>query len=174
MYPHSTQLQLLAQLTQSKLNCEQRVAAFKSQKSDFESKIKELQKLEELFQTLSVGMAASEGQDNGYMDQLREAKKQGSLATSEVGQIKIRIDHLKKELAEATPKAKKAEKQNASLISEFEASKKFIDALKVPLLLPVPVNHRKSLQQNRLTLEVLISILNMRRLSLSSWKMRPM
>lgn len=40
-------------------------------KDGFDQKTKDLQKLEELLQTLSVGLAASEGQDNGYMDQLR-------------------------------------------------------------------------------------------------------
>jgi structural maintenance of chromosome 2 len=58
----------------------------------------------------------------------------GSLATSEIEQAKIKMDHIKKELADSVPKVKKAEKQNASLVAELEASKKVITSLKVGLL----------------------------------------
>jgi septal ring factor EnvC (AmiA/AmiB activator) len=55
----------------------------------------------------------------------------GSLATSEVEQAKIRMEHIKKELAASVPKVKAAEKQNASLISEIDSTRKMIDNLKV-------------------------------------------
>jgi hypothetical protein len=41
------------------------------------------------------------------------------------------MDHIKKELADSVPKVKKAEKQNASLVAELEASKRVIETLKV-------------------------------------------
>jgi hypothetical protein len=47
------------------------VTKFTETKEQFEQKTKEVQKLEELLETLTVGMAASEGQDNGYQDQLK-------------------------------------------------------------------------------------------------------
>lgn len=53
------------------------------------------------------------------------------MAASEVEQVKIRMDHIKKELTASAPKVKAAEKQNASLISEIQASKTLIESLKV-------------------------------------------
>jgi hypothetical protein len=47
------------------------VTKFTETKEQFDQKSKEVQKLEELLETLTVGMAASEGQDNGYQDQLK-------------------------------------------------------------------------------------------------------
>ena len=50
---------------------EQRKSDFCQTKIEYEQKVKELQKSEELLETLTVGLAGSEGQDNGYMDQLK-------------------------------------------------------------------------------------------------------
>ena len=38
---------------------------------DFESKTLQVKKQEELLQTLTTGISASEGHENGYMDQLQ-------------------------------------------------------------------------------------------------------
>lgn len=53
------------------------------------------------------------------------------MAASEAEQTKIKIDHLKKEIAASAPKLKSAEKQNGSLISEINSSKKIIEETKV-------------------------------------------
>lgn len=120
---------------------EKRNSEFKQTKEEYERKVKELQKSEELLETLTVGLAGSEGHDNGYMDQLKgiskflilEWKKIESVAASEAEQTKIRIGHLKKEIATSAPKLKNAEKQNGALIAEINASKKFIQETKAEL-----------------------------------------
>jgi hypothetical protein len=40
--------------------------------------------------------------------------------------MRIRIQHLKKEIAASAPKLQNAEKQNEGLLSEINSSKKFI------------------------------------------------
>lgn len=45
--------------------------AYQKLKSEFDEQQNEAVKKEELLQTLSTGIAAKEGQDNGYMDQLQ-------------------------------------------------------------------------------------------------------
>jgi structural maintenance of chromosome 2 len=104
-------------------------------KQNFEDKSLKLKKMEELLQTLSVGLAANEGQDNGFLDQLKENKKLGALATSEIEQIKMQTEHLKKELQESMPKLKIAEKQNATFLREIEASQKMLQSLQVGFFL---------------------------------------
>ena len=55
-----------------------------------------------------------------------ETKKIESQAASEAEQMRIRIQHLKKEIAASAPKLQNAEKQNEGLLSEINSSKKFI------------------------------------------------
>lgn len=45
--------------------------AYQKLRKEFDEQQKEASKKEELLQTLSTGIAAKEGQDNGYMDQLQ-------------------------------------------------------------------------------------------------------
>lgn len=45
--------------------------AYQKLRADFDEQSNEATKKEELLQTLSTGIAAKEGQDNGYMDQLQ-------------------------------------------------------------------------------------------------------
>lgn len=62
-------------------------------------------------------------------------KKIQSQAASEVEQTKIRIEHLKKEIAASAPKVKNAEKLNGNLIHEINTSKKVIEETKVFILI---------------------------------------
>ena len=45
--------------------------AFETTRKDYEDKSTNVKKLEELLQTLTTGMSSTEGQQNGYMDQLQ-------------------------------------------------------------------------------------------------------
>ncbi|KAH6597398.1 hypothetical protein BASA61_003168 [Batrachochytrium salamandrivorans] len=72
-------------------------------------------KLEELLQTLTTGLSSTNGSDSGYMDQLRSEKQKVSASASEAQQANIKIAHITKELQEAVPKLKSAEKQTAAL-----------------------------------------------------------
>lgn len=49
-------------------------AAYQKLRAEFDEQQNEATKKEELLQTLSTGIAAKEGQDNGYMDQLQGTK----------------------------------------------------------------------------------------------------
>ncbi|KAJ3092417.1 Structural maintenance of chromosomes protein 2 [Quaeritorhiza haematococci] len=106
---------------------------FDSIKQAHESQVEQVRKQEELLQTLKTGMAAAEGHENGYMDQLQEARNDASSAASEFEQAQIKIAHLKKELQENLPKAKKAEKQNAGLVADLAAGRKAVEKLEKEL-----------------------------------------
>lgn len=60
-----------------------------------------------------------------------DANKAISMAASESAQAKLKISHLKKELQESLPKAKAAEKQNSSLVTDVKANKKIVEMLEV-------------------------------------------
>ncbi|KAJ3153082.1 Structural maintenance of chromosomes protein 2 [Geranomyces michiganensis] len=105
-------------------------ANFESSVRDHNDKTEAVSKLEDLVQTLSTGMAAKEGHENGYQTQLQETNKAISTAASEADQAKMKISHLKKELHEHLPKAKAAEAQNAALVDNLKANKAMTERLK--------------------------------------------
>jgi chromosome segregation ATPase len=65
------EMELDSNMKKSMAKYEKRNSEFRQTKEEYEQKVKQLQKSEELLETLSVGLAGSEGQDNGYMDQLK-------------------------------------------------------------------------------------------------------
>jgi structural maintenance of chromosome 2 len=83
----------------------------------------EVEKKEELLQTLQTGVASKEGQESGYQGQLHDARNRASAASTEQEQNKLKISHLEKQIKEDEPKAKKAKEQNSGLIKELEALK---------------------------------------------------
>ncbi|PNS18708.1 hypothetical protein CAC42_5247 [Sphaceloma murrayae] len=80
----------------------------------------EVEKKEELLQTLQTGVASKEGQEGGYQGQLQDARNRASAAATEQEQAKLKIDHFLKRIKEDEPRAKKAEKENASLIKDLD------------------------------------------------------
>ncbi|KAI8815667.1 condensin complex component SMC2-like protein [Fimicolochytrium jonesii] len=121
----------------------------------YEEKTQSVRKLEDLIQTLSTGLAAKEGQDNGYQAQLQEASRAVSTAASAAEQAKMKIAHAKKELQEILPKAKAAEKQNSSLLAESRANKKVTDMLQNELdSLSLAPERESELTQQKKTLQV--------------------
>ncbi|KAK7206631.1 condensin subunit [Myxozyma melibiosi] len=83
----------------------------------------EVSSKEELLETLRTGVAAKEGQKNGYMDKLEEAKACASQAKTKQQQISIQIQHLNKRIKELEPRAKKARQQNKDLFNNLESLK---------------------------------------------------
>ncbi|CAJ0904125.1 11006_t:CDS:10 [Entrophospora sp. SA101] len=81
---------------------------YEEAKKIHDQKNKQVCKSEELLQTLSTGVSAQEGQENGYMEQLQEVKSNSTQALTEIEQAKLKIPHLKKELKEKEPLATKA------------------------------------------------------------------
>ncbi|CAJ0747616.1 9622_t:CDS:10 [Entrophospora sp. SA101] len=97
--------------------------------------IEQVCKSEELLQTLSTGVSAQEGQENGYMEQLQEVKSNSTQALTEIEQAKLKIPHLKKELKEKEPLATKAARDSTGILSDLESSRLEAQQLQIALSL---------------------------------------
>ncbi|KAI8903905.1 condensin complex component SMC2-like protein [Powellomyces hirtus] len=120
-------------LGEARRKYEKLTADFESTVRAHDDKTEAVRKLEDLVQTLSTGMAAKEGHENGYQTQLQDASKAITTAASEAEQAKMKLSHLKKELQEQLPKARAAESQNATLVAGLKANKKITEMLKSEL-----------------------------------------
>jgi structural maintenance of chromosome 2 len=109
------------QLQQKKTAYEQLQEKYKTAHDELAKQTDEVEKKEELLQTLQTGVASREGQESGYQGQLQEARNRASAAATEQEQAKLKISHLEKQLKEDEPKAKKAKEQNSGLIKDLEA-----------------------------------------------------
>lgn len=90
-------------------------------KADLDKQTAEVEKKEELLQTLQTGVASKEGQESGYQGQLQDARNRVSAAATEQEQAKLKTSHLEKRIKEDEPRAKKAKEQNSSLLSDLES-----------------------------------------------------
>lgn len=93
---------------------------YDSAKADLDKQMEELEKNEELLQTLQTGVTSREGQENGYQGQLQDARNRASASTTEQEQAKLKILHFEKRLKEDGPRAKKAKEQNSGLLKDLE------------------------------------------------------
>ena len=89
--------------------------------ADLQSQNEEVEKKEELLQTLQTGVASKEGQEGGYQGQLQNARNRASEAATEQEQAKLKIANFEKRIKEDEPRAKKAEKENAGLIKDMDS-----------------------------------------------------
>jgi structural maintenance of chromosome 2 len=89
--------------------------------ADIAKQTEEVERNEELLQTLQTGVASKEGQESGYQGQLQEARNRASAAATEQEQAKLKITHLEKRIKEEQPKAEKAKKLNSGLLKDLEA-----------------------------------------------------
>lgn len=89
-------------------------------KAGLDNQAAEVERKEELLQTLQTGVASREGQENGYQGQLQVARNRVSAATTEQEQAKLKISHLEKRIKEDEPRAKKAKEQNSGLLKDLE------------------------------------------------------
>ncbi|KAK5107988.1 hypothetical protein LTR62_008882 [Meristemomyces frigidus] len=80
----------------------------------------EVEQKEELLQTLQTGISSNAGSDGGYAGQLAAARETASKAGTEIEQAKLKINHLEGRIKEDEPRAKKAEKENAGLLSDLQ------------------------------------------------------
>lgn len=81
----------------------------------------EVEKKEELLQTLQTGVASREGERSGYQGQLQEARNRVSASATQQEQAKLKISHLQERIKEEEPKAEKAKKANAGLMKDLDA-----------------------------------------------------
>lgn len=89
-------------------------------KLDLDKQAAEVEKKEELLQTLQTGVASKEGQESGYQGQLQDARNRVSAANTEQEQAKLKISNLEKRIKEDEPRAKKANEQNSGLLKNLE------------------------------------------------------
>ena len=92
-------------------------------KGELDTQMQDLEKKEELLQTLQTGIASREGQESGYQGQLQEARQSASTTATEQEQAKLKISHLERRIKEDEPRAKKAKEQNTGLLKDLESLK---------------------------------------------------
>jgi structural maintenance of chromosome 2 len=96
---------------------------YKTAHDELAIQTEDVEKKEELLQTLQTGVASKEGQETGYQGQLQDARNRASAAATEQEQKKLKISHLEKQIKEDEPKAKKAKDQNSGLLKDLEVLK---------------------------------------------------
>ena len=101
--------------------------------AELQKQTDEVEKKEELLQTLQTGVASREGQESGYQGQLQEARQRITEAATEQEQARLRKAHLEKRIKEEEPQAKKAKEQNAGSLKELEALKAHAQNLEAQL-----------------------------------------
>ncbi|KAJ3117966.1 Structural maintenance of chromosomes protein 2 [Phlyctochytrium bullatum] len=84
----------------------QRERFLKAGFEDFQSKQTRVRELEDLLSTLTIGVSAEQGHENGYMDQLTAAKQRASDLVTKMEQLKLKVAHRKKEHQELARKEK--------------------------------------------------------------------
>ncbi|KAK9329911.1 RecF/RecN/SMC [Lipomyces starkeyi] len=107
--------------------------SFHSAKEAYDSICGETAKTEELLETLQTGVASKEGQKNGFMDQLEEARACASQSKTKQEQLKLQIAHLHKRLKELEPRARTARQQNQGLFDKLEKLKSECRSLQAAL-----------------------------------------
>lgn len=111
--------ELEAQTTEKNQIYQEIQKQYDSAKADLDKQTEELEKNEELLQTLQTGVTSREGQENGYQGQLQDARNRASASTTEQEQAKLKILHSEKRLKEDGPRAKKAKEQNSGLLKDL-------------------------------------------------------
>ena len=94
---------------------------YEAANTELQAQTGDVEKKEELLQTLQTGVASKEGQGSGYQGQLEEARNLASAAATEQEQAKMKIAHFEKRIKEDEPRAKKAEKENATLLRDLDS-----------------------------------------------------
>ncbi|KAI9804517.1 MAG: hypothetical protein M1825_001416 [Sarcosagium campestre] len=102
---------------------------YDSARLDFKRRTEEMEKKEELLQTLQTGVASKDGHENGYQGQLQDARNRLSAAATEQEQDRMKITHLESRIEAEEPRAKKAKDQNASLLLELDVLRSETESL---------------------------------------------
>ncbi|KAF8942673.1 Structural maintenance of chromosomes protein 2 [Haplosporangium gracile] len=92
-------------------------------KREYDQQQEQVRMNEELIQTLSTGLAAEEGHENGYMEQLQRVKATVAQETTLVEQSKLKLKHLEVDLADKRMQAAAAQRSNKGLGEALEVAK---------------------------------------------------
>jgi structural maintenance of chromosome 2 len=126
--------ELEKQLQEKKKLHEKLQEKYQTARDELAKQTEEVEKKEELLQTLQTGVASKEGQESGYQGQLQDARNRVNAAATEQEQAKLKMTHLEKQIKEDEPKAKKAKQQNSGLLKDLEALKSQAQRLETELI----------------------------------------
>ncbi|KZF25385.1 putative nuclear condensin complex subunit Smc2 [Xylona heveae TC161] len=129
----ATVKEIEAQLKEKTKVYEKLQAQYDAAKDELSKQTDEVEKKEELLQTLQIGVASKEGQESGYQGQLQKARDSLSSATTEQEQAKLKITHLQKRIKEEEPRAHKAKEQNSGLLKELQGLQAYAKKLEAEL-----------------------------------------
>ncbi|KAF8929625.1 Structural maintenance of chromosomes protein 2 [Haplosporangium bisporale] len=125
----STQQETEKLLNEKRKECQKLQVTYSDLKLKHDEQEEQVRMNEELIQTLSTGLAAEEGHENGYMEQLQRVKASAAQATTLVDQSKLKLKHQEIELVEKRKQAATAQKNNKGLSAGLEAIKQNIGSL---------------------------------------------
>ncbi|KAF9559990.1 Structural maintenance of chromosomes protein 2 [Mortierella alpina] len=116
-------------LNEKRSECQKLQGTYNDVKRRHDEQQEQVRMNEELIQTLSTGLAAEEGHENGYMEQLQRVKASAAQATTMVEQSKLRLKHLETELTEKRKQAAAAQRNSKGLSAGLEAAKQQVRQL---------------------------------------------
>ncbi|RCI07057.1 Structural maintenance of chromosomes protein 2 [Rhizopus stolonifer] len=102
-------------------------------KKDYDEKQDEMKQTDELIQTLTTGISAEEGHENGYLQQLQQSKHAVHQASTLEEQTMLKMKHLHHELSEKEPQAAKAFAESEGSMVALEQKKQEIETLQTRL-----------------------------------------
>lgn len=105
-------------------------------KKVYDEKTDEMKSTDELIQTLTTGISAEEGRENGYMEQLQQAKNTANQASTLEEQASLKMKHMRRELAEKEPQAARALAESQGSVLDLDKKKADIVALEVTPFTP--------------------------------------
>ncbi|KAG9320976.1 hypothetical protein KVV02_000607 [Mortierella alpina] len=116
-------------LNEKRSECQKLQGTYNDVKRRHDEQQEQVRMNEELIQTLSTGLAAEEGHENGYMEQLQRVKASAAQATTMVEQSKLRLKHLETELTEKRKQAAAAQRNSKGLSAGLETAKQQVRQL---------------------------------------------
>ncbi|EPZ34969.1 RecF/RecN/SMC protein [Rozella allomycis CSF55] len=106
---------------------------FETIEREYERKLEQVKKDEELLHGLTTGISSKEGNESGFNEQIKNVKNERGDYLTCIEQNKIKVEHLNKEREEIEPKAKKAEKEIQGMINELEKNEREIREMKAKI-----------------------------------------
>ncbi|KAF9158091.1 Structural maintenance of chromosomes protein 2 [Actinomortierella ambigua] len=104
-------------------------SVYEELKAEHDSLGQQVRMTEELVQTLSTGLAAEEGHENGYMEQLQRIKSTGAQAATVVEQSKLKLQHLEREMTDKRNRASAAQRNNKALSAQMSSLQQQVKSL---------------------------------------------
>lgn len=100
-------------------------------KKSYDEKTDEMKSTDELIQTLTTGISAEEGRENGYMEQLQQSKNAANQSSTLEEQASLKMKHMRKELSEKEPQAARALAESQGSVLALDKKKAEIVELEV-------------------------------------------